>query len=200
MIHDFTGLGDAASIATSTIVSAGTGAATGLMYGGPIGAAVGAAVGAVTALVGGWLGANKQTAMQKVNTTHIVDSAEPLLKQNLAAWQSSDKTVSEQAQLLANFNDIWNRVVQACNDPANGDPGSWCIHDRQRGGKWDWFSYYYDPIANDPSVKPDATSAVTDVGVQVSNILFGGNVDYSKLIVPVLLLVGGYFVVRSVQG
>jgi hypothetical protein len=40
-----------------------------------------------------------------------------------------------------------------------GDAGARCISDRQRGGKWDWFAYYRDPIANDSNVISDAVGA-----------------------------------------
>ncbi|MCI0528475.1 MAG: hypothetical protein L0Y56_13635, partial [Nitrospira sp.] len=48
-----------------------------------------------------------------------------------------------------NFVNVWEEVKKQCGDPVMGSPGEACIRDRDRGGQWDWWSYYYDPIAQD---------------------------------------------------
>lgn len=129
---------------------------------------VGAAIAGVTALVGIFMSRNAQYHAQETATTQIVDQAEKLMQQNLAAWQASDKYASEQAQAIKNFNDIWSQVVAACNQQQYGDPGQRCIHDRERGGRWPWPEYYLDPIANDPDVQPDPSpvdSTLAELGL-----------------------------------
>lgn len=129
---------------------------------------------------------------QKVATTQIVDAVEPKLKENLAGYLAGPRTVSSQAQAIANFDAAWAYVQEKCEIPEMGDPGKRCVSDRQRGGKWDWFSYYRDPISNDTEVKPDPT--VTD---SISSALFGagssggaaaGSLDLSGLLLPAGLL------------
>lgn len=127
--------------------------AAGAAAGGPPGWIIGAALTGVTTLIG--LFSNRKRGKQKIATTQIVNEAEPLLQQNLAAWQGSDHYESQQIQALANFDSIWSAVVSQCSDPAFGPPGQWCVDDRKRGGKWDWFARYRDPITDDPNVQSD---------------------------------------------
>ena len=49
--------------------------------------------------------------------------------------------------------------MQACNNPALGSAGINCIKDRQRGGKYDFFAMFYDPIATDPAPAANALAA-----------------------------------------
>lgn len=117
--------------------------------GGPIGVAVAGATVALTYLF------SRQRPARKVATTEIVDSVEPLLQNNLTGYLSGPRTATSQAQALANFDAGWDFVVNNCGIPDMGEPGKWCINDRKRGGKWDWFARYRDPIANDAHVIPD---------------------------------------------
>jgi hypothetical protein len=107
----------------------------------------------------------KQRAAQKTASTTIVNEAEPLLQTNLDAYLSSNRTQAEQAQSIQNFYDVWNVVLQNCNDPALGSAGERCISERQEGGiaPWgkNWFERYLDPIRNDTQVNPDP-NVVTD--------------------------------------
>lgn len=164
------GASTAASIATPAIAS-GTGltAAVGASMAIPI---IGAAIAGVTLGIGLFL--NRKGPQQKVVSSKIVDQEEVFLKQNLAAWKASDKYYSEQQQCLANFNAIWNETKAKLNDPSLGEPGQRGIKDRDRGGKWDWWGYYFDPIANDPEVKPDPTIS-SQVSDSVSNVMSNVN-------------------------
>lgn len=143
-----------------------TGAATAALTTASIAtAAVTAGIGAVAVLVMAFL--SRKGPQQKVLTTQVVNQVEPLLKQNLAAWNASSKSCADQAVCLAHFDVLWNEVVQSCADPSLGDPGHSCIDDRLPSGvqfeyntfhlvgngKWNWFSYYRDPIANDPAAQ-----------------------------------------------
>jgi hypothetical protein len=119
--------------------------------GGPIGAAIGAAVAGVTLLISKVFAPDTD----KIYTTDIVNAVEPYMKQNLQAYLSSGHTKSEQTQALANFDYLWAKVKEGCDPNRFHDAAVACIADRSPGGKWNWFAYYRDPIANDPNVKPD---------------------------------------------
>lgn len=188
------GLGDnsqiAAGITSGGALTAGgvssavaTGAITSIAGSTAIVPFIGPIIAGVTLAVGLFLNRNAQYFAQAKATTGIVDSAEPYLKQNLVAWQQSSKTMAEQAQALANFDQIWGQVVQACSSPQYGGPGAACVNDRNRGGRWDWFGYYRDPIANDSSVV--ATSLVDGNGAGVLDTLsqVTGGIDPRILIV-----------------
>jgi hypothetical protein len=92
---------------------------------------------------------NRRGPAQKVRSTQIVDDIEPVLKQNVAGYLAGPRTKASQAQALKTFDEAWAYVKAACGVPELGDPGRACITDRDRGGPWDWFSYYRDPIAKD---------------------------------------------------
>ena len=114
----------------------------------------------------------------KLATTAIVNQAEVFLQQNLAAWQAlpaSQRTPATQAQALANFDQVWQQVVTACEGTGQyGTAGQNCVGDRQRGAClyqpqpgqcWNWFVGYRDPIANDPRVAANAASSILPAGV-----------------------------------
>lgn len=139
--------------------------------GGPVGIAISAGVAAVS-LVLGLLFARKGPK-QKVATTNIVNQLEPALQQNLAAYKAGPRTIVDQQAALANFDSAWAYLVssQGCGSPDMGEPGQRCIKDRDRGGQWDWFAYYRDPIAQDETVKSTAAALVSSVTGSGSGIL-----------------------------
>jgi len=177
-------------LASGAAASAAAGGA-GTILGMSVGLAVpviGAAIAGVTALIGMWISSNAKYHAQETATTKIVDEAEKFMQQNLDAWNQSQKTRSEQAQAVANFNAIWAQVVQACNQQQYGDPGQRCIHDRERGGQWPWPVYYLDPIQNDPNVQPDpVASAASGVEGALSSLTSGGSWIPIALIAGLLL-------------
>jgi hypothetical protein len=183
-------MGDYSSLQLGTQIAAGSGGAigAGLVAAGAVGGPIGMAIGGGIAAVASIIGAIFKPDTDKIYTTDIVNQVEPYMKQNVAAWQASGKTKSEQQAALANFNYLWQQVLNGCQGKY-GSAGVNCIADRQRGGKWDWFSYYYDPIANDPNVVNDpvsAVSSVTDsVAQTVSNIFSGGG--SSSNLVPLMI-------------
>ena len=140
-------------------ISIGGAAGQGFLVGGPIGAAIGAVQAAVGALL------HRAGPAQNVATTNIVNQVEPLMRQNLAAWQSSSKSCAEYQACVQTFQQLWNAVCQNCAQPQLGDPGHSCLDDRLPAGvtfgfntfnivgngKYDWFSYYLLPILNDPA-------------------------------------------------
>ena len=140
---------------------------------------IGAVVAGVTLALVAWF--NRKGPKQKVQTTKIVNELEPMLQENLRGYQQGPHTVSSQAQALANFDAVWNTLVENCRLEQYGDPGKRCIADRQAGSCqwqeggtcWNWFVGYRDPIANDPNVKADPLSAVSDIGAAAQQLMAG---------------------------
>lgn len=174
----------------------GSAAGQGFAAGGPIGAGVAAAIEGIRLLL------SRKGPKQKVATTKIVNAVEPILQQNLKGYQDGPHTVASQQAALSVYDQGWAYVIEYCDTPAMGAPGKECVKDRQAGGEWDWFSYYRDPIANDPNVVPDETAILDEEGNAIGNTiaastpLFGISLD-PKLLLGIalvggaLLLMGG---------
>lgn len=114
---------------------------------------IGAVVVGVTMVI--MLIMSRKGPKQKVATTEIVNKIEPLLAENRDGYLSGPRTVSSQAQALENFKAGWQYILDNCGAPVMGTPGKNCISERSPGGQWDWWAYYYDPIAEDTEVKKD---------------------------------------------
>jgi len=116
-----------------------------------------------------------------IETSGWANQAEPLLRQNIAAYFSvpAPRSQSQRNASLANFDAIWARLSEMCGDPKTGNAGKRCISDRQSGACkwnatadspwpggppagscWNWFNAYRDPIANDPNVVADSASSL----------------------------------------
>lgn len=93
---------------------------------------------------------NSLGLQQDADTTAAVNQGMTLMANNLAAWNASNKSLATQAQCLQNFDQAWQAIVNFCGQASEGSPGQRCISERQRGGKYDYFAAYRDPIANDP--------------------------------------------------
>jgi hypothetical protein len=157
LVHSHLGsAGQATSMSVSTAGSVATiGAQSGWWLSAAAVPVIGAAVAGVT--LGLQLLFNRKGPQQKVASTKIVDELEPLLQNNVEAYLSGPRTRSSQAAALQNFDDAWAWLTgaEACGNAALGNPGKACISDRSRGGKWDWFSRYRDPISEDSEVNED---------------------------------------------
>jgi len=157
---------------------------TGVQTGGAAATAIGTAMHAAWVPVVGPIVAGVTIALalifarkgpgQKVASTHIVDDLEPQLQENLRGYMAGPRILASQAQALKNFDDAWAYLesAAACGAPELGNPGKACIQDRQPGGKWDWFSYYRDPIAQDTaaaglmeSIMPQGSQAPLLIGL-----------------------------------
>ena len=136
-----------------------------------------------------WL--SRRGPQQKVASTAIVNELEPVLKQNLDAYLAGPRTSSRQALHLAQFDMAWHylKSQEGCGNPELGKPGQNCIADRSRGGQWDWASYYRDPIANDPQLKPDPEIPTATPSEQVSVLGFGQELVLLAAIAALLLVV-----------
>lgn len=143
----------APSIAGGAVTAGGSSSLAASVWGAAAVPVVGAIVAGVT--IGLMALFNRKGPKQKVATTQIVDSVEPMLAENRDGYLNGPRTRSSQAQALANFDAGWEYVRQNCGDVSMGDPGKRCISERDRGGRWDWFTLYRDPIAHDPDVQPD---------------------------------------------
>lgn len=149
-----------------------------------------------------------------VVTSQWANQAEPHLQQNISAYFAINppRPRSVQQIALANFDAVWNTLVQQCNQPGLGDAGQNCINDRQSGACkwhatsqtypgspavgacWNWFNGYRDPIANDTQVYNDGGVTSAASGAAVS-----GTSGFD----PTLLMIGGgilllLFMVRQV--
>jgi hypothetical protein len=184
----------------STAASAAAGATAGAIFGAANAAwavpVVGAAIAGITLAIGAWI--NRKGPQQRTMTTKIVNEAEPILVDNLNAYMSGPHTVSSQQVALANFDNVWEQVLQACGNPAYGDPGKHCISDRERGTthvndkgqSFDWFKLYRDPIANDTAVVPDPTAAQI-ANKDIQNTLGLNFTTASGVSMVPLFLIGG---------
>jgi hypothetical protein len=130
--------------------------------------------------------------------TQIVNQIEPYLKQNVANYLAvgTPRPKSVQQSALNVFNGAWQNVLTSCGNPSLGDAGTRCISDRNRGGKWDWFSYYYDPIANDANVFDDSlgTTMSSTVGNFATGIVSSLTSGSSWLVPALLVGVGALFI------
>lgn len=163
MIEPSTMAGAGADIVASAPEIAGAGltaaSASGMAWATAAIPIVGPIIAGVTLGLGFLFG--RKRGRQKVAATKIVDDLEPLLQRNLDGYLNGSRTKTAQRQAVANFDAAWNYLIgpKGCGQEALGDPGHWCIDDRKAGGKWDWWKRYRSPIANDPDVKPDPTTA-----------------------------------------
>lgn len=182
-----TGLSDGVQTAAqgASIAATGVGITAGVISSGLITSAtlsawipiVGPIIAGVT-LILSLLAARKKPS-QKRQTTAIVNEVEPHLKENLDGYFAGPRTKSSQYLALQNFDAAWKWIVESCGsqDDKYGEPGSWCIEDRlgagrtvsfgwrtwTGNGKYDWYAYYRDPIANDSQVKPDPLDLVAQI-------------------------------------
>jgi hypothetical protein len=129
------GMGDLSPTQISSpIISVGSAAASIAGFGaiaGPIGAIAGVLVGLFTQL---FSGCGQSCTLTSQEANQIVAQ----LQQNLAAWNASQKTQSEQTAALANFDYAWSQLEQFCGQPSMGSAGQRCISERERGGVSNW--------------------------------------------------------------
>lgn len=182
----YMGLGATQQQAAATVGSALLSSAGGVAMINPIAGAIVAAGGALANIVA-LFGPNPYNTY----ATEVVNQVEAdVMKPNVEAWESlpaAEKTQANQAAAEQNFNNGWNYVLQSCNNPQLGSAGQNCIGDRQRGGKFDWFAAYFDPIANDPNVQANP----------VSSFLGGGSFNIAGIPLLPIALIGGLLLAVS---
>lgn len=183
----------------SAIAATGASTTVGILVGlgtigGPVGAAVAGLI-AVGSLIANMFHGCGQTC---VVATQDANKIGALLDQNQAAYMNAPVHYkSLQQAALNNINTLAAALQQACSDPSLGKAGQRCISERLvrrpcpstlndsnlGGGQikfCDYWSFYYDPIANDPNVVPDpspissssaASAAVSSVGSAITSAL-----------------------------
>lgn len=82
-------------------------------------------------------GASVNTTAQRQKAVALVNSAEPILAQNLVDYNAGRLTAEQTA---AKFDQVWTALVTQLQ--TLGGEGQRAIADRQAGGKYDWFGYY----------------------------------------------------------
>ena len=165
----------------STIAGAGISAAVSggfipAIVGGPVGLAI-----AALAVLVQFLFTTSKEGQEKIAATKIVDQAAALMQQNLDAWKSEPHTYVNQQAALANFDNLWSQIVQACSNGLES-AGQRCISERQRGGKWDYTVYYRDPISSEPVIDVPFSTA------GIANTTFSDAGLDSSLLIPAALI------------
>jgi hypothetical protein len=188
-------------VLTNTTLGATTAAALGLESTAAVIPIVGAAIAAIS--LGIELILHSGCGQTCVVTSQWANQAEQHLQQNISAWFAipAPRPKSVQQIAMANFQVIWNTLVQQCSQPGLGDAGKNCIADRQdgackwkatppsypgepaTGSCWNWWNGYYYPIANDPNVYDDSAAGA------VSSL--AGGTGISPYLVVGLALIGG---------
>jgi hypothetical protein len=155
---------------------------------------IGAAVTAVTLVLTAIF--NRKGNKQKTATTKIADEVQKAAEDNLKAYMAGPRTVSSQAQALANADAAYAYLIGAdgCGNSEMGKPGLRCIFERQAVGtctqaqadaageslsdcgKYSFARDLRDPIANDASVVADP---VTDT---VGNLVDSVTGEVSQLV------------------
>lgn len=131
----------------------------------------------------------RQSGQQKRAATSIVDQIEPLMQRNLEEFLAAPSR-ERSVQAIDTFDRLWQELVRSCGDPQLGDAGRRCIDERRRGGRWDWFVAYRDPIANwgsdiirtpvgvvpaGDSGGPSTSMLLTGISLLAAGLLSGGS-------------------------
>ena len=154
-MSSYRGFGDAATAAAGSAV----------------GGAISAGVSLATSAASLWLSQITLSHEADTATTQIVNGLEPLLRANVSAYLAGPGTCADQAAALAAFDSawLWLQSPKGCGNGAYGSAGNACVSDRGPGGKFPWFTWYRDPIANDPRASGCAAATAAsnpDAGLQ----------------------------------
>jgi hypothetical protein len=104
------------------------------------------------------------------DATTIANNAEDAANKLLDQWNATPvKYKSIQQAYLAAQADVWNYISGSCQK-IGGQGGQQCIADRQRGGKFDFFIHYVDPVANETDIVPDPPSTATGTSGMSSSV------------------------------
>jgi hypothetical protein len=133
------------------------------------------AVASITSNITGLINSHSITGQMKETASMIVNSVEPYLKTNVDEYLASDRTSVDQRAALEFFDRTWSWTDAQLRNPQLGIGGVRGINDRQRGGQWDWFAMYRDPIANDPTAQQSnpISEAIAEVKNAPPYVLYG---------------------------
>ena len=162
-----------------------------------------ALAGALVALATG-LGIGHGCGSSCIEATEVVNYAECVMALNLQTYlgMACPRSAAAQAAALQVFNSAWSYIVQSCT-AIGGAGGSEqnCIAPRNRGGQYDYFASFYDPINNDTCVSADAAPVNATTGAPAANqdeanssavsaVTTATGLSSSSML-PLLLIVGG---------
>lgn len=106
---------------------------------------------------------NKVNANQKRQTSNVADQIEEKLKTLREAYLSwENRNLQDREYALQQFDLLWQELTTECSR-IGGGAGQRCIEERKRGGKWDWFALYRDPIEN-AEIK-EGSNNPTNIGI-----------------------------------
>lgn len=147
-----------------------------------------AAAAALVGIIGNLFHGCGATCTQATTYANQAGAQLDTLKAQYFALATPRPYAAQQAYLQA-CQQIFSWLQQMCGNPALGKAGQRCIAERLTrracpstfndsnlgGGNiafCDYWSYFYDPVANDPDVAPPAASdAVSSVGSAISSVL-----------------------------
>jgi hypothetical protein len=197
----------AVSQTTQEISAAGGALLTAAPFTGPAAPFV-AIAGAITEMLASF-GIGTGCGQTCVLSSDFANQAEALLQENISTYFGIAPPRPQIAQTAAeaNFNQVWNWLVQQCSNPQLGQAGQNCISERQQGACfwhqtgqpqfpgqpaygqcWNWYASYYAPIATDPAV-PDAQASTAPISASSSasaGTTSGAGTDWAGL-VPVAI-------------
>lgn len=104
---------------------------------------------------------------RKEEATQVVNEAEIYMKENLEQFLAGNVGKEE---AVGNFERLWNFVVLNCGR-VGGGPGDRCVSERRRGGRFDWFKWYLDPILESGE---EEAAEVVGAGAGLSTELVAG--------------------------
>jgi hypothetical protein len=135
---------------------------------------IGPIVAGVTLLIGA-LGIGNGCGQTCTEATTIANNAETAFEQNLQAAQNTVTqngclTAAEQAQLIANYNTIYNNMVAGCQQ-IGGTGGTKCVSARQPGGQYDAVPSFLTPIQNMPVCAASVVSSTSVAGISTSLLI-----------------------------
>jgi hypothetical protein len=134
-------------------VSAGAGASAAAAGGGIAASIATAGILAAPIALQMWL--NRKGPGQKRTTSMIAEEAQRLMEENLELYLAGH---IDQATAMGNFDVAWQWLFENCSQLSMGEPGQRCVNERKRGGQWDYFARFFDPIRDTPpaaAVGPD---------------------------------------------
>lgn len=199
------GMGDQATVTAATILSA----AAPIPVAGPFLAAAGQLVGLFGSIFSG-CGATCTQATAYANQAGA--QLNTLMQQYFAI--PPPRPYAVQQTYLNDVNQIISWLQQMCGNPSLGQAGQRCILERlQRracpstlndsniGGAQinfcDYYSTFYDPVANDPNVAPPASTPAASPSSTSGTTSTAGGLNLSSLLLPGLLILGGIIFVTS---
>lgn len=118
------------------------GAAAGAAVGGGIAASI-ATAGILAAPIALQMYLNRKGPGQKRSTSMIAEEAQRLMEENLELYLAGH---IDQPTAMGNFDVAWRYLFDNCSQLSMGEPGQRCVDERKRGGQWDYFARFFDPI------------------------------------------------------